>query len=55
MRWPASFQRLNGSVRGVPGTDEQMVDERMRSLLRFGTGPRDIRTSSNHGLRMIGR
>lgn len=30
------FQRLKGSVRGVPSSDEQAVAEKMRSLLRFG-------------------
>lgn len=32
------FQRLKGSVRGVPNSDEQTVAEKMRSLLRFGAG-----------------
>lgn len=32
------FQRLNESVRGVPNSEEQMVAEKMRSLLRFGAG-----------------
>lgn len=32
------FQCLKESVKGVPNSDEQMVAEKMRSLLRFGAG-----------------
>lgn len=32
------FQRLKESVKGVPNSEEQMVTEKMRSLLRFGAG-----------------
>lgn len=32
------FQRLKESVKGVPSSDEQVVAEEMRSLLRFGAG-----------------
>lgn len=32
------FQRLKESVKGVPSSDEQVVAEKMRSLLRFGAG-----------------
>ncbi len=32
------FQRLKGSVKGAPSSDEQTVAEKMRSLLRFGAG-----------------
>ena len=32
------FQRLKGSVRGVPNADERMAIEKMQSLLRFGAG-----------------
>lgn len=34
----AGFQRLKGSVRGVPNADERMAIEKMQSLLRFGAG-----------------
>ena len=34
----ACSQRLKGSVKGVPSSDEQTVAEKMRSLLRFGAG-----------------
>ena len=34
----AGFQRLKGSVEGVPSSDEQTVAKKMRSLLRFGAG-----------------
>lgn len=30
------FQRLKGSIRGVPNADERMAIEKMQSLLRFG-------------------
>lgn len=30
------FQRLKGSIRGVPNADEWMAIEKMQSLLRFG-------------------
>lgn len=34
----ACSQRLKGSVKGVPSSDEQTVAKKMRSLLRFGAG-----------------
>ena len=36
--WPTGFQRLKESVKGVPNSEEQMVAEKMRALLRFGAG-----------------
>ena len=32
------FQRLKGSVKDVPSSDERMAIEKMQSLLRFGAG-----------------
>ena len=33
-----AFQGLKESVKGVPNSEEQMVAEKMRALLRFGAG-----------------